>query len=97
MQEQPLRGQRIVQMMRTKGAKGVPAPLPSQPTARELEARRAALTLCRACCEGCVRGRGRNADHKRLAAEQDHMIDTVSVDNACFGEHDHTAKLVLIL
>ena len=38
-----------------------------------------------------MRGRGRNADHKRLAAARDHVIDTVSVD------HDQTAKPVLVL
>ena len=43
-------------------------------------------------------GRGRNAGHKLLlAAEQDHVIDTVTIDFAFFGEHDQTAKLVLIL
>ena len=44
-----------------------------------------------------MRGGGRNADHKRLTAEQDHVIDNVSVDNAPSGEHDQTAKLVLML
>ena len=37
------------------------------------------------------------ADHKRLAAEKNHMVHTVSVDYAFFGEHDQKAKLVLIL
>ena len=44
-----------------------------------------------------MRERGRNADHKRLAAEQGHVMDTVSLDCAFFGEHGQTAKLVLIL
>ena len=43
-----------------------------------------------------MRGRGRNADHKRLAAEHDHAIDAVSVDDAFFGAHGQTAKLVLM-
>ena len=43
-----------------------------------------------------MRGRGRNADHKRLAAEQDHVIDALSVDDAFFGAHGWTAKLVLV-
>ena len=50
----------------------------------------------KAWCEACVRGRGRNADHKRLTAEQDHEIDAVSVDYAFFGAHGQTAKFVLI-
>ena len=54
-------------------------------------------TTYRAWCEACVRGRGRNADHKRTTAEQDHVVDTVSIDNAPFGECDQTAKLVLML
>ena len=48
----------------------------------------------RAWCEACVRGRGRNADHRRQAAEQDQVIDTMSVDYASFGEHDLTAEPV---
>ena len=44
-----------------------------------------------------MRGRGRNADHKRLAAEHDDVIDTVAVDYAFFGGDEQTAKLVLIL
>ena len=44
-----------------------------------------------------MRRRGRNAVRERLAAEQDHVIDTVSLDGAFFGEHDQSAKLVLIL
>ena len=58
---------------------------------------RVAYTPYRAWCEACVGGRGRNADHQRLAAEQDHAIDTVPVGQAFFGEHEQTAKLVLIL
>ena len=80
-----------------EGARDVPAPLPSQPTARELEAHLVVHTPCRAWCEACVRGRGRNAGHKQLAAKQDHVIDTVSVDYAFFGEHDLIANFVLIL
>ena len=44
-----------------------------------------------------MRERGRNADHKLLAAEQGHVMDTVSLDFAFFGEPGQTAKLVLIL
>ena len=51
----------------------------------------------RASCEACVRGRWSNADHKQLEAEQDHVTDTVSTDYAFSGEHDLTAKLLLIL
>ena len=40
---------------------------------------------------------GRIADHKRLAVEQDHVIDTGSIDYAFSGEQDPTVKLVLIL
>ena len=80
-----------------EGASPVQAPLPSQPTARELEAHRVARSLYRAGCEACVRWRGRHADHKGLAAEQDHVIGTASVGCAFFGEPDLTAKLVLIL
>ena len=43
-----------------------------------------------------MRGRGRNADHKRLAAEHDHAIDAVSVDYAFFGAHGQIVKFVLI-
>ena len=80
-----------------EGTRAVPAPLPSVPIARELEAHRAAYTPHRAQCEACERGRGRNADHQRVAAEQDHAVDTASVDHAFFGEHEQTAKPVLIL
>ena len=55
-----------------------------------------AHTPSEAWCEACVRGRGRNADHKRLASEQDHEIDAVSVDDAFFGAHGQTTKLVLM-
>ena len=79
------------------GARAVPAPLPSPPTARVMEAYRVAHTLHRAWCEACMRERGRNADHKRLAAEQGHVMDTVSLDFAFFGEPGQTTKLVLIL
>ena len=36
-------------------------------------------------------------DHKLLAAEGEHLVDTISVDYAFFGEQDLTAKPVLIL
>ena len=77
--------------------RAVPARVPSQPTAREIEAHRAAHTQYRAWCEACVRGRGLNADHRRLAAESEHLIDTISIDYAFFGEKDQTAKPVLIV
>ena len=48
-------------------------------------------------CEACVRGRGRNADHRRLAAESEHLMDTISIGYAFFGEKDQTAKPVLIV
>ena len=64
------------------GARVVPAPPQSQPTVREMEAHRT---------EPCVRHayeeRGRNADQKRLEA-QDHVVDAASVDSAFFCEHD---------
>ena len=78
-------------------ARAVPAPIPNQPTAKEIETHNVAHTPYRAWCEACVRGRGRNADHKLLAAEGEHLVDTISVDYAFFGEQDLTAKPVLIL
>ncbi len=77
-------------------AKVIPAPVPGQPTAREVEAHNIAHKPYRAWCESCVRDRGRNADHKRLAAEREHLIDTVSIAYDFFGEQDQTAKPVLI-
>ena len=65
-----------------EAAWAVLAPLSTQPTAR-----RVAHALRRAWCEACGRGRGRDAGHKRLAAEQDHLIDAVSVDHVFFAEH----------
>ena len=56
-----------------------------------------ARTQYRAWCESCARERECNADHNRLAAEQDQVIDDVPVDYAFLGEHDQTAKLVLTL
>ncbi len=73
-----------------------PEPVPGQPTAREIEARNVAHTPYRAGCGACVRGRGRNTDHKRLAGESERSIDTVSSDYAFFGEQDLTAKPVLV-
>ena len=64
---------------------------------RESWSHRVAHPTYRAWCEACVREPGRDADHNRLAVEQDQVIDDVSVDYAFFGEHDQTAKLVLIL
>ena len=55
-----------------------------------------AHTPYKAWCEACVRGRGRNAEHKRWATQQDHVIDAVSVDYAFFGAHGQVAKFVLI-
>ena len=72
----------------------LPAPLSSQPTAEILEADRAARTEHRAPREACIQGHGRNADHMRLAAEQDHLIDTVSVNNAYSAQRVQTAELV---
>ncbi len=60
--------------------KAIPAPVLRQPTAREAEARNIAHTPYRVRCEACVRGRGRNVDHTRLAAEGEHLIDSVSID-----------------
>ena len=37
-------------------ARAVPAPLPNQPTAKEIEAHNVAHTPYRAWCEACVRG-----------------------------------------
>ena len=52
--------------------KVVPASLPSQPTAREVEARGTRVALV--WCEACVRGRVGHNDHRRLAAEQERTI-----------------------
>ena len=71
-----------------EGASAVQAPLPIQPTARELEAHRVAHPPYRAWCEACVRRRRRNADREQLAAEQFQVIDIVPVDHALCGEHD---------
>ena len=79
-----------------EGTRAVPAPLPTESTARELEALGVAPQTYSAWYEARLRGRGRNAGHKRLAAEQDHVSDTVSVDSEFFDEQDQTAKLVLI-
>ena len=49
-------------------------------------------TPYRAWCAASARGRRRNAEHKRLAAAQDHVIETVSVGRAFFGEPDQSAK-----
>ena len=77
--------------------RAIPAPRPVRPTQKELEEHAVAHTPYRAWCAACVQGRGRNMDHKRLDAEREHLIDTISVDYAFFGEHDAQAKPVLVL
>ena len=66
------------------------------PTQEEVQAHAVSHTPYRAWCAACVQGRGRNADHRRLEAERQHLIDTVSVDYAFFGDHDERAKPVLV-
>jgi hypothetical protein len=66
--------------------KVIPAPVPGQPTACEIEAHNKAHTPYRSWCECCVRGGGKNTDHKRLAADREHLIDAISIDYAFFGE-----------
>ncbi len=44
-----------------------------------------------------MRGWGRSADHKRLAAEDERLINAVSTDCAFLDEQDQTAKPILVL
>eukprot|EP00959_Pyramimonas_sp_CCMP1952_P435180 9112480-Pyramimonas_sp.AAC.1 len=51
----------------------------------------------RAWCGDCVGGRGRNADHKRLEAEREHLVNTISIDYTFFGGDDERAEPTLVL
>ena len=72
-----------------EGARAVPAPLPSQPTAPELEPPSGTHTPYRAW--------GLAYESEDAVQSTTQVIDDVPVDCAFFGEHDQTAKLVLIL
>ena len=97
---QPQRRRRIMQMKRTRQQWKVRGPLQHHlrvSRQRESWSHRVAHTQYSALCESCVRERGRNAEHNLLAVEQDQDIDDVPVDYAFLGEHDQTAKLLVIL
>ena len=53
-----------------------------------------APTPYRAWCEASVRRRGRNADHKRLDAEPEHIIENVPLDLAFSGERDPECNIL---
>ena len=92
MKAQPQRRRRIMQMERTKQQWKARHHFR---VSRQLETLRHTEWRTHPTVPGArhVRGQGRNADHKRSATSSRNRRTV----NAFFGEHDPTAKLVLIL
>ena len=90
LQEHPIKGQpqrrrRIMQMKWTRQQWKARGPFQHHfrvSRQRESWSHRVAHIPYRAWCESSLRERGRNADHNRLADEQDQVIDDVPVDYA---------------
>ena len=77
----------------------VPAILrrPHEPTQAEIDEHMCCHIPYRNWCPHCVRGRGRNAAHKALAAEQGHAIDTHAMDYCFLGQVQDTTVPVLVI
>ena len=69
---------------------------PTQPSQAEREAHEATHLPYRSWCRHCVRGKGKSESHKRLDAEKEHTIPTVSMDYCFMGQVDDDKTLPIL-
>ena len=66
-------------------------PDPRKPTPAEVREHELTHLPYRSWCRHCVRGKGKNAPHRELQAEQEHEIPHVSADYCFFGQNEETS------
>ena len=76
--------------------KVVVAKNPELPSQEEIDRHNVTHMPYRSWCRHCIMGRGRSAPHKKLDAEKQHVIPTVSHDYGFIGRDDKTAMPMLV-